>query len=217
MRNSTLGFDWLSLWRPFHIWQENILPEISTEDGWGSSTSPMKGKSRGSTTWPSKRYYLAQSLDRWVYVRYYEIHFRTTNGFKITYFDWATVRNVLSNCKECLSLIRLHIHLYRCIWTKEGLLNLYTLSKLQLPKCETVNWPLSSITNFINPRPARENMTDVYFNCIAFKAESAVAREPGFLPGRLQHATVAKPWKTNMVRCKKNSYLHNFFYNPASF
>lgn len=60
-------------------------------------------------------------------------------------------------------------------------------------------------------------MTDVYFNCIAFKGESAVAREPGFLPGRLQHATVAKPWKTNMVRSKKNSYLHNFFYNPASF
>ena len=28
-------------------------------------------------------------------------------------------------------------------------------------------------------------MTDVYFNCIAFKGESAVAREPGFLPGRL--------------------------------
>lgn len=54
-------------------------------------------------------------------------------------------------------------------------------------------------------------MTDVYFNCIAFKGESAVAREPGFLLGRLQHATVAKPCKKKTVRSKKNSYLHNFF------
>lgn len=60
-------------------------------------------------------------------------------------------------------------------------------------------------------------MTDVYFYFIAFKGESAVAREPGFLPGRLQHATLAKPWKTNIVRSKKNSFYIIFFFNPASF